>query len=57
MMVEQNLIYSILGIVGLYIVLQWYLRRRMRRSTDTSIERELAEILNHDEYKVKGRFE
>ena len=56
-MVEQQVVYGLIGVMAAYIAVRWYLSWRTGKTTTSGVDRELSEVLNNDEYKVKGRFE
>lgn len=56
-MVDESLLYGILGILGVYLLVRWLVARRFARTAVRPVQTEIAEILNNDEYKVKGKYE
>jgi uncharacterized membrane protein (DUF485 family) len=52
---ENNIIIGIASFIIAYIVIKLYIYRNLYKSSD--YERQIVDILNKDEHKVKGRFE
>jgi len=52
---DETLLYGIFGLLGLYLILRWFTSRKITRANP--VDAELAQVIDGDEHKVKGRYE